>query len=208
MSRSANSEKRKRFALWIAIAAAQPQRVEIENGVRLYPDAAPNFDWTGADPAAVTLQIVEPLDCVVAVAFVGEAINDLVALGGTPLASGMVLVHPTDRIDVGANSYWLSEDLAPLRATYDPAQHEPNARCRVTKAPLKKGQEIVLCPGVTGVDCDVIYRADVWDTMLAENRNIMKCHACGYRPDQPHWCPPAPKTRKEPLCELRHFTKK
>ena len=200
-----NSDKRKRLALWVAKAAAQPQRFEVEKGARLRADAAPNFDWTGADPAAVMLQVVEPLDCVVAVAFVGEEMYDLVALRGTPLGSGMYLVHPTDRIDVGADSYWLSEDLSPLRTTYDPERHERDARCCMTKARLKEGQDIVICPGLSGVPCNVIYKAAAWDAVTQAD---MKCHSCGYRAGQPQWRPPSPRLRREPLHELRHFTKK
>ena len=196
------------LSLWTADGSAEPHRSEMGPGVRLHPDAAPSLGWSCADATAVTLQTVVPLDDVVAVAYVGEAMNSPVALNGIPLdAGGMYTLRQADRIDVGTSSYWLSGDLSPLRVAYDPAQHGSDARCCMTKARLEQGQDIVICPGCAGVPCNVVYKAAAWDAVLQSNRAI-KCHSCGYQPGQPQWRPPSPRQKRKPLNELSHFAPK
>ncbi len=198
----------KRFWLWFLAGLAEPQRTEIGCGALLHPGDAPCFAWSCADATAVTLQTVVPLDGVVAVAYVGQAMTTPVALNGVPLAAGgMYTLRQADRIDIATDSYWLSEDLSPLRAAYDPDQHGHDARCCMTKARLEQGQDIVICPGCVGVPCDVVYKAATWDAVLESNRD-MKCPSCGYRPGQPQWCPPSPRQKRESLDELSQFATK
>lgn len=192
------------LTLWAAKHASQLQRVQIGGPVQLGAGAEPCAAEEGMDAAAVTLQIIEPCDGVVAVAFVGPAAPAHVVLNGTPASPGMHPIRPTDRLDIGLDSYWLSEDLAPLRTAYDPQLHGPDARCCMTKARLKAGQEIVICPGRPGVPCQVIYKAAAWDAVIQSNRE-MKCPGCGYRPGEPAWRPTIPQLRREVLDDLCTF---
>jgi hypothetical protein len=189
------------LTLWTAKHAAQLQRVPLEHQVQLIASTESCVDGEGMDAAAVTLQTVEPLDGVVAVVFVGHAVSADVVLNGACVSAGMYPIRPADRIDIGLDSYWVSEELVPQRTTYDPERHEPDARCAMTKARLQPGQEIVICPGRPGAPCKVIYKAAAWDAVIQSNRE-MKCPNCGYRPGEPVWRPPTPKLRKEFLDEL------
>jgi hypothetical protein len=189
------------LTLWAAKHASQLQRVQIERQVQLYPGVVPYNPEAENDEAAVTLQMIEPFDRVVAVAFVGPAVPEHVVLNGTPVSPGMHPIRPTDRLDLGLDSYWLSEDLSPQRTSYDPELHGLDARCCMTKARLRAGQEIVICPGRPGVPCDVIYKAAAWEAVIQANRE-MKCPGCGYRPGEPAWHPTVPQLRREVLHDL------
>ena len=201
---------RNRIALWIAAGVAEPQCREIHHAVQLRDGEARRFDGADTvdtavtDAGAVTLQIVDPLDGVLAVAYVGESSGGQVALNGVPLGSGMHPLRATDRLDVGADSYWLSEDLTPQRTRYDPDQHGPDARCCMTKARLQAGQDIVICPGRPGVPCAIIYKAAAWDAVMQSGRG-MKCPNCGYQPQQAAWSPPAPRLRRKLFDEYYQF---
>jgi hypothetical protein len=180
----------------------------MQRSARLRPGARPCFGSAGAGVRTVTLQATEPLGGVIAVAYVGEAVRYPIALNGVPLgASGMYTLQHTDRIDIAADSYWVSKNLSPLRVAFDPDQHEPNTRCCMTKARLEIGQDVVICPGCAGTPCNVVYKAAAWDAMLQSNPD-MKCPSCGFRPSQPPWRPPSPRRKRSPLHELSRFVPK
>lgn len=191
------------LSLWFATAAAEPQQVALGASAWLAHGVRPSEACNAAE-TAVLLQPVMPLDGVIAVGFVGDTVDYLVAVNGTPLNAGsMVGVKPADRIDIGIDSYWLSQDLSPRRTTYSRDQHGADARCCMTKARLKGGQQIVVCPGRPGSPCTVVYRADVWDA-LAQSRE-MRCPSCGFRPGQPSWRPPNPARKRKPRHDFRQF---
>ncbi len=196
-----------RIALWIAVGTAELECLEIRDPVVLRDGAACPLNGTDSVDGEVTLQVVQPLDGIVAVAYVGTSNRRPVALNGVPLGCGMHAIHSTDRLDVGADAYWLSEDLTPQRTCYDPLQHGDDVRCCMTKARLHPGQDIVVCPGRLGVPCQVIYKAAAWDALIQSDRG-MKCPSCGYEPQQAAWSPPEAPLRKKSFDEFHHFAHK
>ena len=202
-----SSSSRNRIALWNAAGVAELQCQEIQDAVLLRDGAVRSLDGAEPNVGGVILQIVDPLDGVVAVVYVGASNGRLVALNGVPLGSGMHPIRPTDRLDVATDSYWLSEDLTPQRTCYDPEQHGPDARCCMTKARLQAGQDIVICPGRPGSPCQVIYKAAAWDAVMQSSRG-MKCPNCGYQPRQAAWSPPQPRLRRKSFDEFHQFALK
>lgn len=196
-----NALQRRSFTLWSGNGTNPPQPMGIDGTVRL-PTDRPQPETA---PAAVTIQAVSPVEGIIGVLLVrpdapGVVLNaSLVRHGIHPLRHG-------DRLDVGGRAYWFSADLSPVETTFDPDLHGADVRCCLTKARLRPGQAIVICPGVPGTKCGVIYRADAWAAVIQANRS-MKCHNCGYRPGATHWEPPRPaagRNRLDGLLQLTH----
>ena len=199
--RAVMSEKQKTIVrLWLRRATCELTYLDVSRTAHLYADRLPRVD-DEAEPngAPVTLQTVQHFDGVIAVAWVSQTAQRRVALNGTPVAAGMHTLHPQDQIDLDDTSYWVSDDRTPDRTTYDPAVHGTGVRCCMTKAPLREGQAIVVCPGTPETPCDAIYTEAAWDAVIESNKK-MKCPRCGYRAGQPQWTP-SPRTRRENLLD-------
>jgi hypothetical protein len=160
----------------------------------------------GAAPRrGVTIQPIVPCDGIVAVALVNAApATGVVTLNGSPAANGLHPLRHADRLEVAGRTLWIVAESDLLRVRYAADQHGPEVRCGLTKARLREGQEVVICPGVPGTPCGVVYGASAWDAVIQANPR-MKCTRCGYRSGQAAWQPPVPKPRKELLDGLRQL---
>ncbi len=104
-----------------------------------------------------------------------------------PLRAGLHAARHGDELHIGEQLYWLASDLAPEEATYDPALHGEDLFCHLTKARLRAGDPIVLCPGTQHAPCGLIQSARAWHAAAAAG---LACSACGFRADAEEWRPP------------------
>lgn len=111
---------------------------------------------------------------------------------GVPLPAGVHLVRHKDRLDYGGESYWVAVEHEVRVASYDPDVHGADVYCFVTKARLRAGEEIVVCPGRPGAACGVIYRKPAWD-MAREANARFRCPRCGFDPGAGDWEPALPR---------------
>lgn len=178
----------------------------LDSAARIGRDGALAADNDDASYPGVTIQAIVPHDGGIAVVFVNaQSSAELVALNGSPVRNGLHLLRHADRLDLAGRSFWVSAESSLRRTQYAADHHGAEVRCGLTKARLREGQAIVICPGVPGTPCGVVYKAQAWDAVITANPQ-MKCTHCGYRPGQSTWQPPIPKPRKGILDGLRQLT--
>ena len=85
---------------------------------------------------------------------------------------------------------WLAESQQADPAEYEPALHGPDQRCGRTKARLRAGERIIICPGC--------------GTMFSERAYALgrPCEYCRHDPTQSEWVPPAAASNGSGLAEL------
>jgi hypothetical protein len=158
--------------------AAQPPR---GSAVLIQPIRAPVGDLGGS--AAVLMVPSEGLETLPSSSLPANP-EDRVRINGLPVGPGMHVLRHADRLELGSLLVWLSADARPETTTYDPQRDGETVFCARTKVRLAAGDEIVRCPSVPGVDCDLIYRASAWEAAL-------KCHGCGFDRSARPWSPPS-----------------
>ncbi len=146
----------------------------------------------------------ESLVALIAVVFIPEPLNGAVSLNGVPLSPGMYCLVHGDALDNGHQSYWLSREPTVERTYYDPAVHGAGLTCFLTKAPLKPGDPITICPGTPKTLCAAIYKTSTWDKIMRPG-SPLKCARCGYRPDSKTWKPSPPVSGKNHHEYLKYF---
>jgi hypothetical protein len=187
------------LSLWVEDGVLQSQPIAINDMIHVRDDGALINDGGPATNSAVIIQPIVPHDGVVAVAYVARTTTQRpVAVNGAVVAQGLYPLRHADRLDIARRRLWISAEFAPLRTQYAPASHGADVRCCLTKSKLRAGQDIVICPGVPGTRCGVVYKAQAWDAVIQQNPQ-MKCPNCGYRPQESAWQPPPTKPRKEVL---------
>jgi hypothetical protein len=191
--------------LWIEDDAMRPQPVAIANTIQVLADGTLAADGGSTQGSAVLIQPISPDDGVVAVAHVTPRTTyGLVAVNRIAVAPGLHPLRHADRLDIADRRFWISAEFAPQRTQYVPASHGADVRCYLTKAKLREGQDIVICPGFAGTRCGVIYTTQAWDAVIQQNPQ-MKCPNCGYRPTESAWQPPPATSHREilhGLCKL------
>ena len=120
---------------------------------------------------------------VVGALLVPDSATQAVSRAGLRLRPGMHPLRHADSLQIGAAALWVSAEGTPDRTTYDPNLHGSDVFCARTKARLKVGDAIVICPGIPTVSCGLVYKATAWTPQLA-------CPRCKFDPQQAPWAPP------------------
>lgn len=120
-----------------------------------------------------------------------------------PLRGGLYLLGPGTELKVRDQLYWIAADTTPEQTSYEPGTHGEDLCCHLTRAPLSPGEAIVVCPGLPGVACGLLYRATAWRTAVESG---LACPACGYRQRDEEVSPRAP-ARDDRLSSLLHMLK-
>jgi hypothetical protein len=158
-----------------------------------------------ADDAAIDKPRVIPVaagQSAIAVLLVPTALADRMTSNGVPLAAGMHLLRHTDRLEYAGRVYWVAASAEICEVPYDAAVHGDDLYCFLTKARLRAGEPIVVCPGRPGVACDAKYRKAAWEMAQATNTRF-KCPRCGFEPGAGEWRPTLPRPSRLPqLFEL------
>lgn len=145
---------------------------------------------------SVLLAPVDALDDVVAAAIVADDLAHRVKLNRLPVVAGLLTLRHADRLDVGPRAYWIAVGSAAEMTSYSPDRHNQDVYCFLTKARLREGEEIAVCPGSPGRTCGTIYKRSAWEAMLTQPG--FRCANCSFDPQQPAWRPPSLR-RTRPL---------
>jgi hypothetical protein len=119
------------------------------------------------------------------VALVPAGLAEDVRLGGCRVSPGMHLLRHADCVDFAGITVWISASSSAEEAAYEPAAHGKDGFCARTKARLKPGEPIVICPGTPQAACGLYYKLSAWKLDL-------QCHGCKLKPSAAGWSPPAP----------------
>lgn len=135
------------------------------------------------EPVALITPI-SPLGANCAVVLVPDELTGI-CHSGVSLATGLHLLQHGDHLDfTGGTRIWISVDSRVDETLFDPAVHGEDVFCFRTKARISPGEKIVICPGIPGAACGMIYRADAWQQVG------LACHNCTFDPSKPLWKPP------------------
>jgi hypothetical protein len=146
------------------------------------------------------LQPVQFADDILAVVLVPIRGTSQVSCNGVPLEPGLHPMRHGDRLDISGQTYWVASQATVDRVAYDPAAHGEDVFCFMTKARIKPGDAIAICPGTGGRRCGVIYTARAWDMAMTPDSTI-SCPSCGYHAGQDVWSP-QPRAERKSFDEL------
>lgn len=126
---------------------------------------------------------IEPAADVCAVALIPDASETTTLVNGARIQAGFHLLRHADHLMVDDRPIWTSITVTPDEVDYDPDVHGDPLYCFRTKARMKVGDRIVVCPGRPEFHCGMKFTAAAWSTSIA-------CHRCGTSPADPGWAPP------------------
>ena len=139
--------------------------------------------------AAMAIHPASSRGGLIGVALVPVELHRRASFNGVPLRSGACGLRHADRLEVYGHSLWIAANSSVEPTAYDPAIHGEGLVCFLTKAPLQKGESVVLCPGAPGKPCSVIYKQESWE-MAMQSTTRLRCTNCNFRPDEAPWRPP------------------
>lgn len=116
---------------------------------------------------------------------------------GVPLPAGAHALAHADALTVEGRRYWVAAAIEVAVTQYDPAAHGDNVFCFFTKARLKPGEAIVVCPGRPGAECSVIYKQGAWEMAIKADLKF-HCPRCGFDPTAGDWEPTPPRPTQLP----------
>jgi hypothetical protein len=131
-----------------------------------------------------------------------------VVRNGVPLLPGAHALLHADALTVEGRRYWVAAAIEVAVTQYEPATHGENVFCFFTKARLKAGEAIVVCPGRPGTECSVIYKQAAWEMAIKADVKF-QCPRCGFDPTAGDWEPTLPRPTQLPrLFELAALYRK
>jgi hypothetical protein len=182
-----------RWNVWCAWENGAPQKSPLDGAAWLTAAGLATADaQRAAEPRAGVL-LVPAMTAgkrAAVAAIVHDAAAETVSVNGRPLDAGIHQLGHADQLQLGSLKAWLAESRQADVVQYDPAIHGAAQRCGRTKAPLRPGDRIVLCPG-----CRTIFSERAYGLMRP-------CEYCPYDPKQGEWLPPAATDNATGLTEL------
>lgn len=140
--------------------------------------------------------LVSPLTAdALAVLLVPPAAEYRVAVNRLSLPAGLRALQERDRLDFERNSFWFSVEASPQQSQYDPASHGPDVFCFMTKARLRDGEPITICPGCPQATCGMIYKTSAWQALVGQKGGF-RCPNCSFDPHAPPWKPSLARPRR------------
>lgn len=121
----------------------------------------------------------------------------LVRRNGVPLPPGAHAVLHADCVQTDDARYWVAAATEIAVSQYEPALHGEGVYCFFTKARLKPGEAIVVCPGRPGAECSVIYKQAAWQMAIQADVQF-QCPRCGFDPAAGDWQPELPAPSQLP----------
>ena len=186
-----------KVTLWHQLPATC-QRIDVTSAVALNCEspyvAELNRDSLLRRRGEVVVAPVAPIAGAIAVLLVRHEPSDAISLNRVPVPAGLYLLKHSDRIELGQQVFWAAVAPKVEEAMYDPAVHGVDVFCYLTKARLRVGQRLKICPGLDGVPCGAIYKAEAWD-MAMQSVPSMPCAGCGYHQSTAEWQPPPVQSR-------------
>lgn len=147
----------------------------------------------GDQPRPGSVPIVPVHDCpgVLAAVLVPDDLAGYVVINGSPIASGLAATRHADCVEIDGQKFWTSGESSPQETDYSPAKHSADVFCFLTKARLREGEPITICPGPPGRPCGMIYKRAAWQTVVTQSGRF-RCPNCSFDPQAPRWTPPIP----------------
>ncbi|HUG93201.1 MAG TPA: hypothetical protein VML55_20335 [Planctomycetaceae bacterium] len=185
------------LTLWTPDDDGRPGQALVESAVVLRQDGS--HAAADGNAAAGQAPVVLPLagrEGAVAIVLVPEALTGRVARNGVPLPAGAHLAGHADRLEHAGRQFWLAASAGVEHAEFSPGVHGgDDVYCFITKARLRAGDAIVICPGRPGAGCGMISRREAWE-MALESSPRFRCGSCGFDPRAAEFTPPAARQRK------------
>jgi len=167
-----------------------------EHDGALTPQALAAPRWLAAggrlldEPGFDTLLIapVRRYEGAVAALLVPDDLRGRVVHNGMPAEGGLLPLRHADHVQIDDWSIWTAGEFIPEETAYSPTTHDQEARCFITKARLRDGELITICPGQAGKPCGMVYKRAAWTTVVAAAAKF-RCPNCGYDPKAGVWSP-------------------
>jgi hypothetical protein len=173
--------------IWTAEAGTTPAILATTEPLWFSGSGACVAEDLAAPPTADAIVLVaeEPSHGVCGVALVPDGISGRARLNGIRLGPGVHLLRHRDQMALDDQKIWFAIAAVPDEVAYDPDVHGESVFCLRTKARLKGGEAIVVCPGPPEAECGMLYRASAWGMGAP-------CHHCGAFPSREGWVPREP----------------
>ena len=158
-----------------------------------------------SDIATGDAPLIAPLSAgreAIAAVLVPLSCADCLTINKLSLTAGLFALRDRDHLQFHNHSFWVSATCMTEETEYDPARHGPDVFCFMTKARLREGEEITICPGQPGVACGTIYKRAAWNAFV-EQPGGFRCPNCSFDPHAPAWQPSLPAPRRS-LAHLIH----
>lgn len=174
----------------------------VDGELRAQPLAAPRWlDASGQlssrrGEQAILVAPLERHEGAVAAVLVPDAWHGRIRLNGSTVVSGLLALAHADQLRIDDAAFWVAGQFVPDETEYSPDHHTRDARCFLTKARLRDGEPITICPGQPGRTCGLIYKREAWRTM-ADNSPKFRCPQCGFDPHAEVWRPTPPVVATE-----------
>ncbi|MFO0870526.1 MAG: hypothetical protein U0935_16485 [Pirellulales bacterium] len=176
-------------AIWFlkeGVLASQPlPALRWLAGGRLLPEPCPD---------ALPIAPVPRYDGAVAVLLLPDSLRGRVILNDVVADGGLLPLRHADHVVIDGSSVWAAGEFVAEETEYSLTRHDKEARCFITKARLREGEPITICPGQPGKPCGMIYKRGAWNTVVSEAARF-RCPNCAYDPQATAWRPAPPATR-------------
>ena len=136
--------------------------------------------------------VLVPLSCV-----------NCVSVNKLSLTAGLFALQDRDHLQFHNHSFWVSAACVAEETEYDAARHGPDVFCFMTKARLREGEAVTVCPGRPAAACGTIFKRAAWNAFV-EQPGGFRCPNCSFDPHAPAWQPPLPVPRRS-LAHLIQF---
>lgn len=182
----------------------------IDNG-ELISQKLSALGWLDADarllaerrPNAIPLAPVSHSHDAIAVLLIPDEQRGQVALNGVVADAELLPLKHSDCFELRGTSFWIAAEFTAEETEYSAARHDNEARCFITKARLRDGEPITICPGQPGNSCGMIYKRSAWRVALSGAAKF-RCPNCSFDPRMPVWrpSPPLAATSLDPILRL------
>jgi hypothetical protein len=173
--------------LWQAVKDDEPSPVDYANAYLVTELGVTNMDVSSRhcpdNAAALIPQSINGQG--IAVFLVPDALTGRITRDGQFLAPGAHILRHGDEIRWNALRLWIAKNDRIEETNYDPNKHGENMFCARTRSRLISGEPVIICPGTLSNSCGMIFKASAWLNM--------RCHICGFEPNQASWTPPQKK---------------
>jgi hypothetical protein len=111
------------------------------------------------------------------------------------LTAGLYTIQDKDRLEFEQHAFYISAECVAEETVYNPTVHSHDIFCFMTKARLREGEEITICPGQAGSACGMMFKRAAWNA-LVEQQDGFRCPNCSFDPKAPAWEPHIPAPRR------------
>jgi hypothetical protein len=183
----------------------------VDDDGKLTPQSLPALSWIDGNGRVHSTQQFDAIpiaptphsrDAIAALVLPDSWRGD-VFINGVIAATELIPLQHTDCIEIDGSPLWIAADSVPEETQYSITRHDQEARCFITKARLKEGEPIVVCPGRPGKSCTIVFKRNAWQAALSSATKF-RCPSCSFDPRMPVWrpTPPRPARSLDPILRM------